>query len=226
MKAKLCRPIVAACADPPRVREVSALHFLKIVGTFALVLIVLAVALVVLAARRSSDLPPAAANEESPPIVMAADLLPPKAGEVERVEPLELAALLGTCEEAPKAGPSLAAVCGQPRPQAAPPQGDEAKAAGIAATGNAADLVEPLEAPAAAPAAKPHKRPRGNLALAADAADNLPATPPGKLVKDRRLGTRLVWATSPESAAVQAQREGKLLFLLHLSGNFELPEFT
>src|SRR5262249_851400 len=92
----------------------------------------------------------------------------------------------------------------------------------------AVETSQPAKVPtrAAAPAGKPRKRPPGNLALAADAADNLPATPPNKLVKDRHLGTQLTWAAPPEAPAVQAQREGKLLLLVHLSGNFEPPEFT
>lgn len=43
---------------------------------------------------------------------------------------------------------------------------------------------------------------------------------------DRSLHTALTWAHSPEEAAAQAAREGKLLFLIHVSGNFEDPGFT
>jgi hypothetical protein len=39
-------------------------------------------------------------------------------------------------------------------------------------------------------------------------------------------GTRVRFLISPEQAAREARREGKLLFLLHLSGNFEDPRFT
>ena len=246
MKADSWRPAVAACADPPRVREVGALGFLKIVGTCALVLTMFALAIVLLAARRSSDLPSATAGAEAPPIAgvhpasgerqppnsAAADALLPRVAEVAEIEcaePLEVAAAPGRCNTA-NAEPGVAAVCGQARPQNVALKPEQA----IAATNNAeipkpsAGPSQPLKAAAvpAAPASKPRKRPPGNLALAADAAENLPATPPNKLVKDRHLGTQLTWAASPEAAALEAQREGKLLFLLHLSGNFELPEFT
>jgi hypothetical protein len=43
---------------------------------------------------------------------------------------------------------------------------------------------------------------------------------------DRSLRTALVWAKSPQQAAEQARREGKLVFLIHVSGNFEDPGFT
>ena len=43
---------------------------------------------------------------------------------------------------------------------------------------------------------------------------------------NRSLNTALVWAKSPAEAAVQARREGKLVFLIHVSGNFEDPGFT
>jgi hypothetical protein len=42
----------------------------------------------------------------------------------------------------------------------------------------------------------------------------------------RTLGTALVWATSVAEAATQAEEAGKLVFVIHVSGNFESPEFT
>lgn len=42
----------------------------------------------------------------------------------------------------------------------------------------------------------------------------------------RTLGTLVPWADSVEQAAVTAQDQGKLLFVMHVSGNFELPGFT
>jgi WD40 repeat protein len=44
--------------------------------------------------------------------------------------------------------------------------------------------------------------------------------------KDRSLGTALTWAESPSQAFEQAKSEGKLVLLLHVSGNFEDPGFT
>jgi hypothetical protein len=43
---------------------------------------------------------------------------------------------------------------------------------------------------------------------------------------DRKLNTALVWSTSPEAAAEEARRDGKLVFLIHVSGNFAQPGFT
>lgn len=45
-------------------------------------------------------------------------------------------------------------------------------------------------------------------------------------VADRKLGTALEWCSSPEAAAAQAEREGKLVFLIHVSGNFAQAGFT
>jgi len=43
---------------------------------------------------------------------------------------------------------------------------------------------------------------------------------------NRSLNTALTWARSPAEAAEQARRDGKLVFLIHVSGNFEDPGFT
>lgn len=43
---------------------------------------------------------------------------------------------------------------------------------------------------------------------------------------DRSLNTSLPWAKSPEEAAAQAESAHKLVFLIHVSGNFEDPGFT
>jgi hypothetical protein len=43
---------------------------------------------------------------------------------------------------------------------------------------------------------------------------------------NRSLNTALTWAKSPAEAAEEAEREGKLVFLIHVSGNFENPGFT
>ena len=43
---------------------------------------------------------------------------------------------------------------------------------------------------------------------------------------NRSLDTALTWAKSPAEAADLASREGKLVFLIHVSGNFEDPGFT
>jgi hypothetical protein len=43
---------------------------------------------------------------------------------------------------------------------------------------------------------------------------------------DRSLNTALTWAKSPGAASEAARKEGKLVFLIHVSGNFEDPGFT
>jgi hypothetical protein len=55
------------------------------------------------------------------------------------------------------------------------------------------------------------------------------ATPPAASAPVPALlahGTRVRFLINPEQAARQARRQGKLLFLLHLSGNFEDTRFT
>ena len=47
-----------------------------------------------------------------------------------------------------------------------------------------------------------------------------------KKFKDRKLNTSLEWAESGNAAAQQAEEEKKLVFLIHVSGNFEVPGFT
>lgn len=43
---------------------------------------------------------------------------------------------------------------------------------------------------------------------------------------DRKLNTAMEWMPTPELAAEKAAREGKLVFLIHVSGNFAQPGFT
>jgi hypothetical protein len=39
-------------------------------------------------------------------------------------------------------------------------------------------------------------------------------------------GTAIDFVDTPREAAAQAKKEGKLVFVLHVSGNFEDPRFT
>ena len=39
-------------------------------------------------------------------------------------------------------------------------------------------------------------------------------------------GTSVVWSGTPSEAAAKAKTEGKLVFVLHVSGHFEDPKFT
>ena len=43
---------------------------------------------------------------------------------------------------------------------------------------------------------------------------------------DRSYGTALTWEPDNEAAALEAQKSGKLLLMLHLSGHFEDPART
>jgi len=43
---------------------------------------------------------------------------------------------------------------------------------------------------------------------------------------DRSLGTAMTWAKSPEEASAEARKQDKLVFVIHVSGNFENPGFT
>jgi hypothetical protein len=43
---------------------------------------------------------------------------------------------------------------------------------------------------------------------------------------DRHHGTTLEFVATPSEAAAQAKKEGKLVFVLHVSGHFEDPRFT
>lgn len=47
-----------------------------------------------------------------------------------------------------------------------------------------------------------------------------------KKAADRKLNTALNWAESVSEASQRAEEEKKLFFLIHVSGNFEMPGFT
>lgn len=42
----------------------------------------------------------------------------------------------------------------------------------------------------------------------------------------RKFGTALEWEESVEAARLRAEKEGKLVLVLHVSGRFEDPAFT
>lgn len=44
--------------------------------------------------------------------------------------------------------------------------------------------------------------------------------------KDVCFGTKIHFVDTPKEAAVQAKKDEKLVFVLHVSGNFEDPRFT
>jgi hypothetical protein len=44
--------------------------------------------------------------------------------------------------------------------------------------------------------------------------------------KDACFGTTIDFVDTPKEAAAQAKKDEKLVFILHVSGNFEDPRFT
>ncbi len=44
--------------------------------------------------------------------------------------------------------------------------------------------------------------------------------------KDVCFGTKIHFVDTPKEAAAQAKKDEKLVFILHVSGNFEDPRFT
>jgi hypothetical protein len=64
------------------------------------------------------------------------------------------------------------------------------------------------------------------FALGEVSADEPAEAAPTACRADRSLDTALTWAKSPAEASERAAKEGKLVFLIHVSGNFEDPGFT
>ena len=58
------------------------------------------------------------------------------------------------------------------------------------------------------------------------------AAPPSQVAEKKSekscgaFGTSVEFADTPSAAATQAKKEQKLVFVLHVSGNFEDPRFT
>jgi len=66
------------------------------------------------------------------------------------------------------------------------------------------------------------------LALAGDSKvpSKLDAVVPNDKPTCGKHGTTIDFLDKPAAAAKQAKKEGKLVFVLHISGNFEDPRFT
>lgn len=62
--------------------------------------------------------------------------------------------------------------------------------------------------------------------VAASAAGAQEKSPSCKECGTESYGTTISWAGSPSDAAKKAKEEEKLVFVLHVSGNFEDPKFT
>jgi len=61
--------------------------------------------------------------------------------------------------------------------------------------------------------------------VTAAGAETLPKAAPDKTTCGSH-GTAIDFVDTPTDAAKQARTEGKLVFVLHISGNFEDPRFT
>lgn len=96
--------------------------------------------------------------------------------------------------------------------------------------------VRPVEAPpiVALPPAKPRAEPEPEAPARAEPRDvevrPAIALPEGKgracAVVHEDLGTNVVFVKDPPDAFQQAKKEGKMVFMIHLSGNFEDRGFT
>ena len=60
----------------------------------------------------------------------------------------------------------------------------------------------------------------------ASAGKPAPPAAPAEAATCGSYGTTVEFLDSPAEAAKQAKKEGKLVFVLHVSGNFEDPRFT
>jgi hypothetical protein len=54
----------------------------------------------------------------------------------------------------------------------------------------------------------------------------MPLEPAGPVCTPENYGTSVAFLSSPADAAKQALRDQKLVFVLHISGNFEDSQFT
>lgn len=116
----------------------------------------------------------------------------------------------GTSESTPQGAVEMPAPedpAAPAEPPAAEPEADEAAVVDLAAEGLPAKQTL-VSLPATLPA------------------DDVPALHEQCSAELPSLGTALQWAESPEAAARLARQQEKLVFLIHVSGNFEIPEFT
>jgi hypothetical protein len=117
-----------------------------------------------------------------------------------------------------------------PERPATPAEAEVADASIVPAHAVAVNLPAPAPEPPAAPAQPPapaearHRRVK--LAVQSFRA---PAQPPAQAEPrpaGQTYGTRVTFLASPDEAMRVAQRERKLVFVLHVSGNFEEACFT
>jgi hypothetical protein len=98
-----------------------------------------------------------------------------------------------------------------PPPAFAPAEAKPFRVAAASESAPPEQTAQPEEVVAAPPALEPAAN---------------PVPPPAPPPDDWRLGTAVTFVSNPEVAAEQAKKDKKLLFLLHVSGNFEASCFT
>jgi hypothetical protein len=157
---------------------------------------------------------------------VTAHLGPPPAVRAERVEPGR-----------PAKTPAVAAAPTTPPAKAAPLAAAAAKRPPDRPVRSVRDQASTLAAPERFVLRQPARRtslpfvlPEKPSFALADLKLDEPAEACGQTAQvcavDRSLNTALTWAKSPGAASEQARTEGKLVFVIHVSGNFEDPGFT
>jgi hypothetical protein len=161
-------------------------------------------------------------TSESQPWESAPDVLAARTVSEGEVNPPELA----VASESPKPStiaeqPAPASI---PAPQPAPaPQLAEQQVAPIGPSEETAEANPPAPL-STAPATSPDSIEGKVLTIKPPATTQV--CEQEKKFKDRKLNTALTWAESVAEASQQAEDEEKLVFLIHVSGNFEMPGFT
>ena len=139
--------------------------------------------------------------------------------------------------------PPESPVCTEPAKQAvAPVTASTAETIGVQVAEKPTITMQLAEAPAAAtsstkatteasPAASPAVLQSSPVSLEGKVPTIKPLAStqvcePAEEFKDRKISTALTWAESVTEAAQQAEQDEKLVFLIHVSGNFEMPGFT
>lgn len=161
-------------------------------------------------------------TSETQPLENVPDLPPVDAASEEEVNPPELVSAPELPEPSTIVEQPAAASVTPPQPAPAPQPAEQQVTAST--PGEETPEANPPAPLAAVPATSPVSIEGKVLTI------KLPATTQvceqEKKFKDRKLNTALTWAESVAEASQQAVDEEKLVFLIHVSGNFEMPGFT
>jgi hypothetical protein len=205
----LAAPVVPPAAAPARALSGSGSWAFPVVALVLGLLFFLSVTAGALHARLTSAREPAFAEAAMPPAPAASPKAKPAAKTPPRKEPAPKAALTPAPAPMPAPTPGIenAAVSVQKAPLApddagSPAKVEEVKIESVAAKEPIQKLVKDVEQ---------------------DAALCSTAAPKGS---GDFCGTAVTFLPSPKLAAEEALKQHKLLFVLHVSGNFEDPGFT